>query len=157
MTLRFVVGFGSNLGDRLAMLRAAAGDLARAVRVEKTSHVYATAPVGGVPQPEFLNAAALVDYDRTPEELLDLLLAIERKLGRVRGEKWGPRVIDLDLLWGEGMVKGSVRLTVPHPRLRERAFAIVPLLELVPDATDPRTGERYAVPPGDVRRTHEML
>lgn len=139
------------------MLRAAAGELARAVRVEKTSHVFATAPVGGIPQPEFLNAAALVECDRTPEELLDVLLAIERKLGRVRHEKWGPRVIDLDLLWAEGIVSDSVRLTLPHPRLRERAFAIVPLLELVPDATDPRTGERYLVPPGGVRRMQEIL
>ena len=70
MSLRAVVGFGSNLGDRLAILRAAAGELARIARLEKTSHVYATAPVGGVPQPEFLNAAALVDYEGTPEQLL---------------------------------------------------------------------------------------
>jgi 2-amino-4-hydroxy-6-hydroxymethyldihydropteridine diphosphokinase len=139
------------------MLRAAASELARLARVEKTSPVYATAPVGGVPQPEFLNAAALVQYDGTPEELLDGLLAIEHKLGRIRREKWGPRTIDLDLLWGEGVVLESARLTLPHPHLHERAFAIAPLLDLVPDATDPRTGERYTLPPGDVLATSMVL
>jgi 2-amino-4-hydroxy-6-hydroxymethyldihydropteridine diphosphokinase len=139
------------------MLRAAASELARLVRVEKTSRVYATAPVGGVPQPEFLNAAALVQYDGTPEELLDGLLAIEHKLGRIRREKWGPRTIDLDLLWGEDVVLESARVTLPHPHLHERAFAIAPLLDLVPDATDPRTGKRYTLPPGDVRATSMVL
>jgi 2-amino-4-hydroxy-6-hydroxymethyldihydropteridine diphosphokinase len=157
LSLRAVVGFGSNLGDRLAMLRAAATELARVARLERMSHVYATAPVGGVPQPEFLNAAALVDYEGTPEQLLDALLAIEAKLGRVRREKWGPRLIDLDLLWAEGVTLDSSRLRLPHPHLRERAFAMIPLLELVPDATDPSTGERYLVSSGDVRVTPEML
>jgi 2-amino-4-hydroxy-6-hydroxymethyldihydropteridine diphosphokinase len=157
LTLRAVVGFGSNVGDRLAMLRAAVAELARVTRVEKTSRIYATAPVGGLPQPEFLNAAALVRHEDTPEQLLDELLAIERKLGRIRREKWGPRTIDLDLLWADGVVAGSARLTLPHPYLRERAFALAPLLELVPDATDPHTGEHYVLPPGDIRATPDML
>lgn len=157
MTLRAVVGLGSNLGDRLVILRAAAAELARVVRLEKTSRVYATAPVGSVPQPEFLNAAALVRYRGTPEQLLDALLAIEAKLGRIRREKWGPRLIDLDVLWVEGVTLETARLTLPHPHLRERAFAMVPLLELVPDAADPRTGERYEVPPGAVRAMPERL
>jgi 2-amino-4-hydroxy-6-hydroxymethyldihydropteridine diphosphokinase len=157
LTLRAVVGFGSNVGDRIAALRAAARELAHVTRVEKTSRVYASAPVGGVPQPEFLNAAALVRCEDTPEQLLDALLTIEHKLGRIRREKWGPRTIDLDLLWAEGVVWESPYLTLPHPHLRERAFAMAPLLELVPDATDPRTGERYAVPPGDVRATSDVL
>ena len=139
------------------MLRAAVSRLARVASVEKTSRVYATAPVGGVPQPEFLNAAALVRYAGPPERLLAVLLDIERKLGRIRHEKWGPRTIDLDLLWVEGLVLDSARLTLPHPHLRERAFALVPLLELVPDAADPRTGEHYSVPPGDLRATPEVL
>jgi 2-amino-4-hydroxy-6-hydroxymethyldihydropteridine diphosphokinase len=139
------------------MLRAAASELTRLARVEKTSRVYATAPVGGVPQPEFLNAAALVRYEGTAEELLDGLLAIEHKLGRIRRERWGPRTIDLDLLWGEGVVLKSARLTLPHPHLHARAFAIAPLLDLVPEARDPRTGERYRLPPGDVRATSMIL
>lgn len=139
------------------MLRAAVEALARFARVEKTSRVYATAPVGGVPQGEFLNAAALVRYEGTPAQLLELLLAIEKRLGRIRREKWGPRTIDLDLLWAEGIVLETPELTLPHPHLQERAFAVVPLLDVVPDATDPLTGQRYGIPPGDVRATPEVL
>jgi 2-amino-4-hydroxy-6-hydroxymethyldihydropteridine diphosphokinase len=154
-TRRAVVGFGANLGDRLATMRAAAREVARLPRVGRvvrTSRVYATEPVGP-PQPEFLNAAALVTWEGTPEALLDALLAIEAGLGRVRSaaERWGPRAIDLDVLWIEGVAVDTPRLVVPHPRLRERAFALVPMLEVAPDARDPRTGERYEVPAGDVR------
>jgi 2-amino-4-hydroxy-6-hydroxymethyldihydropteridine diphosphokinase len=95
VALRAVVGFGANLGDRLRVMRAALAELATVARVEKTSHVYATAPVGP-PQPEYLNAAALVVWEGTAEALLDALLGIEAKLGRVRGgERFGPRTIDL--------------------------------------------------------------
>ena len=157
MTLRAVVGFGANLGDRLATMRRAAGELEDWAVVQKRSRVYATAPVGGVAQPEFLNAAALVMHTGTPQQLLEALLAIEAKLGRARREKWGPRTIDLDLLWAEGVVLDSPRLTVPHPALRDRAFALVPMLELVPEAADPTTGERYVAPSGDVRPTGDWL
>jgi 2-amino-4-hydroxy-6-hydroxymethyldihydropteridine diphosphokinase len=139
--LRAVIGFGANLGERLVAMRAAARALSRVASVEKTSRVYATAPVGGPPQPEYLNAAALAGYEGAPGDLLDALLAIEADLGRVRAEKDGPRTIDLDV----------------HPRLHERAFAMVPLLELVPGARDPRTGARYVAPPGDVRDTGDVL
>jgi 2-amino-4-hydroxy-6-hydroxymethyldihydropteridine diphosphokinase len=155
--LRAVVGFGANLGDRLVTMRAAARALSLVARVEKASRVYATAPVGGPAQPEYLNAAVLAACDLCPEELLDALLSIEADLGRVRVEKDGPRTIDLDVLWIEGVTLDTARLVVPHPRLRERAFAVVPLLELVPDARDPRTGARYAVPSGQVRDTGELM
>ena len=154
--VRAVVGFGANLGDRLATLRAALRELATLTRVAKTSHVYATAPVGP-PQPEYLNAAALVEWEGSAEALLDALLGIEAKLGRVRGERFGPRTVDLDVLWIEGLVEEGERLVVPHPRLKERGFALVPLLEVAPDARDPRTGERYEAPPGDVRRAEDLL
>ena len=152
-----VIGFGANLGDRLVAMRTAAGELARVARVERMSRVYATAPVGLEAQPEFLNAAALAAYPGSAEELLDVLLAIEAKLGRVResATRWGPRVIDLDLLWARETRLQSERLEVPHPRLRDRAFAVIPLLELVPDAVDPETRAPYRVPPGDVRATGE--
>jgi 2-amino-4-hydroxy-6-hydroxymethyldihydropteridine diphosphokinase len=151
-----VVGLGSNLGDRRAMLDRAMRELARIARVEAASHVYETAPVGP-PQGRFFNAAALIAFAGTPEELLDALLAIERRLGRVRGERWGPRTIDLDVLWIDGVAVASERLTVPHPRLHERAFALAPLLEVRPDARDPATGDGYVVPPGDVVRTGDVL
>ncbi|HEY3815756.1 MAG TPA: 2-amino-4-hydroxy-6-hydroxymethyldihydropteridine diphosphokinase [Polyangiaceae bacterium] len=155
--LRAVVGFGANLGDRLGAMRAALAKLRAVARVERTSHVYATAPVGP-PQPDYLNAAALVAWEGTPEALLDALLGIEAGLGRVRtGERFGPRTLDLDVLWIEGVVLESERLVVPHPRLAERAFALVPLLEVAPDARDPRTGQGYVAPPGRVRRTEEVL
>jgi 2-amino-4-hydroxy-6-hydroxymethyldihydropteridine diphosphokinase len=151
-----VVGLGSNLGDRRATLQRALGEIGRIARVERASHVYETAPVGP-PQGRFLNAALLLAFDGTPHALLDALLSIERALGRVRAEKWGPRTIDLDILWIEGAVIASDRLVVPHPRLRERAFALEPLLEVRPDARDPATGEVYVAPPGDVVRTDEVL
>ncbi|MGH7271614.1 MAG: 2-amino-4-hydroxy-6-hydroxymethyldihydropteridine diphosphokinase [Polyangiaceae bacterium] len=151
-----MIGLGANLGDRLANLRAAAGEIARKCHVERGSRVYETAPVGGPTQPAFLNAAMLVTIapdDRAPIALLDALLAIEARLGRTRGERWGPRVIDLDVLWIEGVVVDSPRLIVPHPRLRQRAFALAPMLEIAAGARDPKTGERYALPEGDVRDT----
>ncbi|MGD0526370.1 MAG: 2-amino-4-hydroxy-6-hydroxymethyldihydropteridine diphosphokinase [Polyangiaceae bacterium] len=154
---RAVVGFGANLGDRLGTMRAALAALGELAPVERTSHVYATAPVGP-PQPAYLNAAALVAWEGTPEGLLEALLGIEAKLGRVRsGERFGPRAIDLDVLWIEGVVVETERLTVPHPRLTERAFALVPMLEVVPGARDPRGGGEYVAPPGDVVRTNELL
>jgi 2-amino-4-hydroxy-6-hydroxymethyldihydropteridine diphosphokinase len=138
-------------------MRSALRALGDVARVEATSHVYATAPVGP-PQPEYLNAAALVTWDGTAEALLDALLAIEATLGRVReGERFGPRTIDLDVLWIEGLALDGPKLTVPHPRLTERAFALAPMLEVVPEARDPRSGERYVVPHGDVRRTEDVL
>jgi 2-amino-4-hydroxy-6-hydroxymethyldihydropteridine diphosphokinase len=162
--LRAVVGFGANLGDRLTTMRAAARELSRIARVAGTSRVYETAPVGP-PQPDFLNAAALLESEQAPEALLRDLLAIETSLGRVRGDRrWGPRAIDLDFLWAEGVAVDGPRLTLPHPRLRERAFALVPLLELVPDARDPRTGAPYGeivslltIAPRDLRPTGEVL
>jgi 2-amino-4-hydroxy-6-hydroxymethyldihydropteridine diphosphokinase len=104
--------------------------------VERVSQVYVTAPVGPVPQPEFFNAAALVTWAGSPHALLDALLAIEASLGRVRDpeQRFGPRTIDLDVLYIEGVTLSDERLTVPHPRLLERAFALVPLLEVLPDA-----------------------
>lgn len=105
-----------------------------------------------------MNAALLVDWEGEPILLLDALLAIEAELGRVRDVRWGPRVIDLDVLWIEGVVIGHPRLVVPHPRLHERAFALAPLLEVAPEAADPRTGTRYVVPSDDgVRPRVETL
>jgi 2-amino-4-hydroxy-6-hydroxymethyldihydropteridine diphosphokinase len=155
--IRAVVGLGANLGDPLASMRAAVAELERVAPVRKASSVYVTAPVGGPPQPDYLNAAVLVDFEGQPEQLLSALLAVEAKLGRVRGERNGPRTIDLDVLWIEGIAVESSSLTVPHPRLRERAFALVPMLEVAPGARDPRTGEAYVAPAGEVRRTEESL
>lgn len=149
--LSAVVGLGANLGDRVATLQKALRELTVVAPVAKVSRCYASAPLGGPPQPAFLNAAALVEYGGSATDLLDELLAIEARLGRTRGARWGPRVIDLDLLWAEDLVVETESLSLPHPRLAQRAFALLPMLELVPGARDPRTGRPYVVPPGDVR------
>jgi 2-amino-4-hydroxy-6-hydroxymethyldihydropteridine diphosphokinase len=133
------VGLGSNLGDRLATLDAAvrALDADELTHVMAVSKVYETVPVGGPEQDPYLNAVAVLETDRSPRELLDLLLATEAILGRVRAEPWGPRTADLDLLLYDGPPVDSPELTVPHPRARERAFVLVPLCDADPWARFP--------------------
>jgi 2-amino-4-hydroxy-6-hydroxymethyldihydropteridine diphosphokinase len=134
---RAYVGLGANLGDREATIRAALHALPGVVAV---SSLRETDPVGVVDQPRFLNGVAAVETDLSARELLEELLAIERELGRERRERWGPRTIDLDLLlYGEETID-EPGLTVPHPRLHERRFALEPLAELAPDAVIPGRG-----------------
>jgi 2-amino-4-hydroxy-6-hydroxymethyldihydropteridine diphosphokinase len=127
------VGLGGNLGDRSAMLRAALEQLAAepGVTLVAVSTVRETEPVGLLDQPSFLNAAAALDTELSPRELLERLLGIERRLGRTReGPRFGPRTIDLDLLlYGDEEI-AEPGLQVPHPRLHERLFALEPLFEL---------------------------
>jgi 2-amino-4-hydroxy-6-hydroxymethyldihydropteridine diphosphokinase len=140
---RAYVGLGANLGDRSAMLRAAVEALRRepALTVVAVSSISETDPVDYLDQPPFLNAAVALDTALTPRELLDVLLAIEGRLGRTReGPRFGPRTIDLDLLlYGEEQVD-EPGLEVPHPRLHERLFALEPLLELDPALVLPGRG-----------------
>ena len=145
-----VIGVGANLGDRRKTMEAAMAAIAALPNVEVVarSSVWRTAPVGGPPQPDFYNAALAVRSFSPPEELMRDLLAIEVRLGRVRTERNAPRIVDLDLLWQEGSPvrirrPGVPEVDLPHPRLHERAFALVPLLELVPDASDPVSGKPY--------------
>ena len=128
------LGLGSNLGDRLEHLRRAVVLLReRGVRVVRSSRVYETEPVGGPPQPDYLNAVLEVDADGTARELLAACRAVEDALGRERDERWGPRIIDVDVLtFGNETIK-QPDLRVPHPRMHERAFVLIPLLELDPD------------------------
>jgi 2-amino-4-hydroxy-6-hydroxymethyldihydropteridine diphosphokinase len=137
--VRAYVGLGSNLGDRMAILDAAvrALDADAFTHVMAVSRVYETEPVGGPAQGPYLNAVAVLETDRSPRELLDLLLATETGLGRVRAERWGPRTADLDLLLYDGPPIDSPDLVVPHPRAKERAFVLVPLLDADPYATFP--------------------
>lgn len=130
--------------DAISRLERAPG-----VIVKARSRVYETAPVGVVDQPAFLNAAILAECMLSPRGLLDALLGIERELGRTRGAsdvRWGPRLIDLDILWIDGVVVDEGGLTVPHPRLTERAFALVPMLDVAAGAVDPKTRTVYATP-----------
>jgi 2-amino-4-hydroxy-6-hydroxymethyldihydropteridine diphosphokinase len=142
---RAFLGLGSNLGDRLEHLRAAVRHLARrAARPLRSSRVYETDPVGGPEgQPDYLNAVVEVEWTATARELLDACLAVEEELGRVRAERWGPRTIDIDLLtFGDDEIDEG-GLEVPHPRMHEHAFVLVPLLELDADPKLPG-GRRIA-------------
>jgi len=138
------LGLGSNLGDRRARIDAALAALRAdpAVRSVVASDPVETDPVGGPPgQGRFLNAAARIETDLAPHDLLAVLKRIERDLGRAEGgPRWGPRTIDLDLLLYDDLRLETADLVVPHPRFRERRFVLEPLAEVAPDAVDPVTG-----------------
>jgi 2-amino-4-hydroxy-6-hydroxymethyldihydropteridine diphosphokinase len=140
---RAYVGLGSNLGDRSATLVRAIellGDR-EGIAVAAVSSFRETDPVGYLDQPRFLNAAAAIETSLAPAAILDALLEVERELGRTReGPRYGPRTVDLDLLLVEGITVHEPGLTVPHPRLHERAFALVPLAELDPSLEIPGFG-----------------
>lgn len=138
MTVAYV-GLGSNLGAREETLRYAVEELgaAEGVDVLAVSSLRETEPVGVVDQPPFLNGAVQLETSLPPRELLDLLLVIERSLGRVRGARWGPRLVDLDLLLYGGEIVDEPGLRIPHPRLHERRFALEPLAELDPELAIP--------------------
>ena len=138
------LGLGANLGDRAATLRAAVAALSRLGEVVAVSSLYETAPVGYRDQPNFLNAAAILRTDLAPEALLDATQAIEREFGRERSFPNAPRTLDIDLLYLDDLILDSPRLTIPHPRVTERAFALVPLREIAPDLQDPRLGQSIA-------------
>jgi 2-amino-4-hydroxy-6-hydroxymethyldihydropteridine diphosphokinase len=131
------LGLGSNLGDRRENLAAALGGLSRdpETRVVAVSSLYATAPVGLPGAPEFINAVAGVETRRAPEDLLELCLAIEAGLGRVRTGRAESRPIDIDLLTFGDLVRMTARLSLPHPRMRDRAFVMIPLAEIAPEAS----------------------
>jgi 2-amino-4-hydroxy-6-hydroxymethyldihydropteridine diphosphokinase len=133
------LGLGSNLGDRLRYLQAAvdALDADAATRVDAVSSVYETAPVGGPPQAAYLNLAVRVATRRRPRGLLRLCHAVEAALDRERRERWGPRTIDVDILLYRGTTVARRDLEIPHPRLAERPFALVPLIEVAPGASLP--------------------
>ena len=135
------LALGSNLGDRLEHLRAAVRLLAatEGVEVTRSSRVYETEPVGP-PQPAYLNAVVEVRTRRSPRELLDAAQAVETELGRVRTEHWGPRTIDVDILTYDEVTIDEPDLVIPHSRMHERGFVLVPLAEL--DADPMLPGDR---------------
>ena len=141
---RAAVGLGANLGDAAATVRAAidALDGLPGTRLVAASRLYRTPAWGVTDQPDFVNAVAVVETSLAPRDLLDGLLEIERRFGRVRleGERWGPRTLDLDLLLHGDAVVDEPGLRVPHPRLHERVFALLPLLEAWPEAAIPGVG-----------------
>ena len=129
------LSLGGNLGDVRAAFRFALErlSLAEGVAVVATSSVYRTAPWGKLDQPDFLNMATLLRVTIAPRALLDLCLSIERDHGRARLEHWGPRTLDMDVLTYGNVVVDEPGLTIPHPRLQDRAFVLTPLAEIAPD------------------------
>jgi 2-amino-4-hydroxy-6-hydroxymethyldihydropteridine diphosphokinase len=135
-----LLGLGTNLGDRPANLRAAIDGLAAFVRVRAASPIYETAPMYDTDQGPYLNMAVLGTTDLEPRPLLDALKAMERNLGRTRSRRYGPRRIDLDIIfYGERVVHES-GLDIPHPRLQERAFVLCPATDIAADWRHPETG-----------------
>ena len=142
MTEAFIA-LGSNLGDARAQVLSAFDALASlpGTQLLARSHLYLTPPWGVLDQPSFVNAVALVDTTLAPHELLDALLAVERAAGRVRdGGRWGPRTLDLDVLHMDAIVMSDERLSLPHPRIHERAFVLLPLHDLAPELDLPGQG-----------------
>ena len=143
---RALVSFGANLGEPARQIKEAVARLRenKKIRFQKASSFYLTEPVGPVPQPPFVNAVAEWATELEPEEVLEILLRVEREMGRERTLRWGPRAIDLDLLLFSDRIVEIPGLNVPHPRMHERRFILAPLAEVAPEAVDPRTGKSAA-------------
>jgi 2-amino-4-hydroxy-6-hydroxymethyldihydropteridine diphosphokinase len=157
---RAYIGLGSNLGDSLETLRAATARLASLGAVVDASSVYESDPIGFEAQPAFQNAVVALDTTLKPVQLLNGLLAIEAEFKRERAVRWGPRTLDLDLIWFDGLELDSSRLTLPHPRAHEREFVLRPLVDIAPalplaGATASRLLED--LPPQGVRGTGRSL
>ena len=131
MARRVLLGLGSNLGDRRRLLRDAIDSLPG---VAKVSGVYETDPIGGpAEQGKYLNLVVAIDSDATPRQLLGMCHRLESAAGRVRGERWGPRQLDIDILWIDGETVAEDDLIVPHPRMWDRRFVLVPLADVAPE------------------------
>jgi 2-amino-4-hydroxy-6-hydroxymethyldihydropteridine diphosphokinase len=139
------IALGSNLGDSLAILVAAIASLDRhpQIKIQAVSSWYRTAPIGP-PQPDYLNGCAILRTSLDPLALLDTLHQVESQFGRVRQEVWGARILDLDLLLYGDRTIDTPSLQLPHPRMTERAFVLVPLAEIAADWLEPRSGQSIA-------------
>ena len=142
------IGLGSNLSgdvegvykDSRAQLEQALDTIGKNTQIKliKVSNFYQTPAIGPGKQADYINAAALLETDLSPIDLLDFLQSIENRQGRVRAERWGPRTLDLDILLYDQVIENSSRLTLPHPRLHERAFVLIPLADLDPTLHIPK-------------------
>jgi len=143
---RVAIALGSNLGSNLGNSREIVNKSletlgnSQGIKLTQVSSLYQTTPVGP-PQPDYVNACAILAVELSPLALLDALLSIEAQFGRVRRERWQARTLDLDLLLYQDLILDSPRLTIPHPRMQERGFVLVPLAEIAPDWQEPITGK----------------
>lgn len=138
-TAKVYIGIGSNLENPLEQLKAATAALRKipGTKLISLSNIYQTAPIGPAGQPDYTNAAALLETQLTPEALLDELQRIEQEQGRVRKERWGPRTLDLDIILYAGMTIHTARLTVPHIEMENRNFVLIPLMDISPNLSLP--------------------
>ncbi len=142
--MRVLIGLGGNLGEPRRAFDGALARLAERGRVAAVSGLFGSRAVGP-PQPDYLNAAAVLEIDDPPSRLLARCLALEAAADRVRGgERWGPRTLDIDLLMVQNVVRRGPGLTLPHPRFHERAFALAPAAEIAPDWVHPLLGRCVA-------------
>lgn len=149
--MRAFLGLGSNLGDRERFLRDAVESLHGVVAV---SPIYESDPVGGPPgQGPYLNLVVELDTDLTPRQLLGVCQRLEAAAGRVRGERWGPRTLDVDILWLAGTTVEEPDLVIPHPRMAERRFVLAPLADLAPELAPEGWESRLD---GSVRRVGKL-
>jgi 2-amino-4-hydroxy-6-hydroxymethyldihydropteridine diphosphokinase len=144
---RAVLSLGSNIGDRLGTLQGCVQAIGRLpdTDVLAISPVYQTAPVGGPAQPDYLNAVLIVATGLRPQDLLTQANRIEADFGRVRGERFGPRTLDIDIISYDGLLSSDPELTLPHPRAHERAFVLVPWYDIDPSAELPGRGALSAL------------
>jgi 2-amino-4-hydroxy-6-hydroxymethyldihydropteridine diphosphokinase len=136
--VKCAIALGSNLGDSKQILNQALELLSQTSGIELISHSswYETVPVGP-PQPNYVNGCAILETELLPEDLLQILLKIEQQFGRIRQERWGPRILDLDILLYGDLILEMPNLTIPHPRMNERAFVLVPLAEIAAHWIEP--------------------
>lgn len=139
MTNTVYFSIGSNLGDRYGNLRRAVDQLQQHMTITAVSPVYSTAPWGDSDQPEFLNACVGAVTDLTPEQLLEQVKRIETEMGREPARHWGPRLIDIDILYFNKLLLDQEDLSIPHRYIAERAFVLAPLADIIPGFVDPRT------------------
>lgn len=140
-----VVGLGGNIGPVMDNLNGAIAELSLVpgIEVKRCSSWYQSRPVGP-PQPDYINGCATLAVNLSPQQLLQTLLNIEQKFGRIRGEKWGPRTLDLDLIFYGDRQLNQHGLEIPHPQMQYRPFVLVPLEEIAPKLVDPRSGKTIA-------------
>ena len=139
MTHTAYIGIGSNLGTPTKNCIEAIEKISalRSIKIISKSSFYQTAPIGNIKQDWFINSAIKIDTQLTPRELLSALLSIESEMGRIRKEKWGPRLIDLDLLFYDNLILNQKGITLPHPEIQKRKFVLIPLHEIAEDLIHP--------------------
>ncbi len=138
------LGLGSNIGDRKQQLLKAIdliGNI-KGIKVTKQSSIYETAPIGYTDQPNFLNLCLEIETELSPQQLLKHCLDIEQQLHRVREIRWGPRTLDIDILLYSDNIIETDNLSIPHPRMKERAFVLIPLNDIASDKKDPRLNQK---------------